>query len=62
MVGLTNGHSTIGHGGGSPSASTSIEHYPDLGWTAVILSNYGDAILPIVGLARRLITGPQRTS
>jgi CubicO group peptidase (beta-lactamase class C family) len=57
--GLLNGRSTVGHGGGSPSASTSVEHYPDVGWTAVILSNYGEsATLPIVALARRLITTP----
>jgi CubicO group peptidase (beta-lactamase class C family) len=55
-VGLVDGHSVIGHGGGSPSASTFVEHYPDLGWTAVILSNYGDATLPLVSLVRRLIT------
>ncbi|TDD48741.1 class A beta-lactamase-related serine hydrolase [Kribbella antibiotica] len=55
LVSLVDGYSAIGHGGGSPSASTSVEHYPDLGWTAVILSNYGDAIRPVVSLARRLI-------
>ncbi|WP_328334532.1 beta-lactamase family protein [Kribbella sp. NBC_00382] len=57
MVGLVNGRSTVGHGGGSPSASTSIETYPDDGWTVAVLSNYGEPnILPIVSLARRFIT------
>jgi hypothetical protein len=57
MVGLVNGRSTVGHGGGSPSASTSVETYPDDGWTVAILSNYGEPnILPIVSLARRFIT------
>ncbi|WP_203591120.1 serine hydrolase domain-containing protein [Streptomyces sp. SID13031] len=56
LVGLVNGRSVVGHGGGSPSASTSVETYPDLGWNAVVLSNYGEAARPIVTLAHRIIT------
>ncbi|TDC71324.1 class A beta-lactamase-related serine hydrolase [Micromonospora sp. KC606] len=55
--GYVNGHATLGHGGGSPGASTSLDLYPDACWSVVVLCNYGDnAALPVVRLARRIIT------
>jgi len=47
---------TFGHGGGAPGESTGIEFRPDGEWVVVALSNYDrDAVLPVVGMARRLI-------
>lgn len=55
--GYVNGHATLGHGGGSPGASTSLDLYPDTRWSVVVLCNYGDnAALPVARLARRIIT------
>jgi CubicO group peptidase (beta-lactamase class C family) len=55
---LINNQWTLGHGGGSPGASTSIDMYPDSGWVVVVLSNYDmGTVQPIAGMARRLIVG-----
>lgn len=55
--GYVNGHATLGHGGGSPGASTSLDLYPDTRWSVVVLCNYGDnAASPVARVARRIIT------
>ncbi|HCT77226.1 MAG TPA: serine hydrolase [Micromonosporaceae bacterium] len=55
---MVNNQWTLGHGGGSPGVSTTIDMYPDNRWVVVILSNYDmGTVQPIAGLARRLITG-----
>jgi CubicO group peptidase (beta-lactamase class C family) len=40
MVGQTNGHRIVGHGGTSPGANAKFDMYPDLGYTVIVLSNY----------------------
>ena len=42
MVHAVHGHRAFGHFGGFPGVSTALEVYPDLGYTAVVLSNYDD--------------------
>jgi CubicO group peptidase (beta-lactamase class C family) len=55
---VAGGQWTVGHGGGSPGISTSLEVFPDSGWTVVVFSNYDPpAAQPIAAAARRLITG-----
>ena len=52
------GQWTFGHGGGSPGISTSLEVFPDSGWTVSVLSNYDPPTAqPIAEMARQLITG-----
>jgi CubicO group peptidase (beta-lactamase class C family) len=52
------GQWTLGHGGGSPGISTSIDVFPDSRWTVVVFSNYDPpAAQPVAGMARQLITG-----
>ncbi|HEY6738136.1 MAG TPA: serine hydrolase domain-containing protein [Actinopolymorphaceae bacterium] len=47
----------LGHSGGSPGVSANLTWFPDSGWVAVILSNYGErATAPINRLVRRLVT------
>lgn len=55
---VAGGQWTLGHGGGSPGVSTSLDVFPDSEWTVVVFSNYDPpASQPIAGMARQLITG-----
>lgn len=53
---VANGMRVSGHSGSGPGAANNIDVYPDLGWVAIVLSNYDTPVRPIVELARRLIT------
>ncbi len=41
----SDGVASVGHIGGAPGMSTLIEHYPDLGYTVVVLSNHDGGYL-----------------
>jgi CubicO group peptidase (beta-lactamase class C family) len=46
----------FGHPGDAAGVATRLEIYPDLHFVSIILSNYDNAILPLVALQRRLVT------
>jgi CubicO group peptidase (beta-lactamase class C family) len=48
-------HPIVGHGGGFPGISCSLDLFTDLGYTAVVLSNYDEGARPIVDKLRDLI-------
>ncbi len=55
------GQLTLGHGGGSPGASTTLDTFPDSEWNVVMLSNYEmGTVQPPAAMARRLITSPTK--
>jgi CubicO group peptidase (beta-lactamase class C family) len=57
IAALLNGVWAVGHGGGSPGASTSLETFPQRDWAVTVLSNYdAGTVLPIVRRSRLLIT------
>jgi glycosidase len=45
----------VGHGGGFPGISSNLDLFTDLGYTAVVLSNYDEGARPIVDKLRDLI-------
>ncbi|MFD1541069.1 serine hydrolase domain-containing protein [Nonomuraea guangzhouensis] len=53
---ITSGHRVWGHSGSAVGVATNLDVFPDLGWIAVVLSNYDIPITPIVLKARELIT------
>ncbi|MFI9552901.1 serine hydrolase domain-containing protein [Nonomuraea endophytica] len=55
---ITTGHRVWGHSGSAMGVATNLDIFPDLGWIAVVLSNYDTPITPIVLKARELITRP----
>jgi CubicO group peptidase (beta-lactamase class C family) len=46
----------IGHNGGAPGVDVQLDIYPDLGYTVIVLSNYGRAIRPIINFIEDSIT------
>jgi CubicO group peptidase (beta-lactamase class C family) len=61
IAGFPGGQLTLGHGGGSPGASTTVDTYPDSEWNVLVLSNYEmGTVRPLAELSRRLITSPTK--
>ncbi|MDV9178745.1 hypothetical protein R6V09_52565 [Streptomyces sp. W16] len=58
---LVNGRWAVGHSGAAHGVDTDIDWFPDLDWTAVILSNHdvpGSGATPgLAATARALVTG-----
>ncbi len=50
-----NKHRYIGHNGGAPGISADFSIFPDLGYTVIVLANYGRAAAPVADKARQLI-------
>ncbi len=48
----------IGHNGGAPGVDVQTDIYPELGYTVVVLSNYGRTVLPIINFIEDIITNP----
>lgn len=57
MAMFVNGQWVLGHSGGSPGVSTSLDWYPATDWVAVVLTNYDQAALDPARRSRDLITG-----
>lgn len=55
-TGYRNGQRVNGHNGGAPGVSANVDWFPDSGWTAVVLANYGMGAVPVARKARELIT------
>jgi CubicO group peptidase (beta-lactamase class C family) len=51
-----NGQRTNNRNGGAMGVSTNLEWFPESGWTAVVLSNYGMSAVEVARKARELIT------
>ncbi len=55
------GRHIIGHNGGAPGIAANLDMFPELGYTAIILSNYDPpAMMPVIMKVRALI--PAKTS
>ena len=53
-----NGQRLVWHDGGSQGIGSQLDMFPDLGWTAVYLSNYGyRPLTPVIRAAEQLISG-----
>jgi CubicO group peptidase (beta-lactamase class C family) len=52
---ITGAHRIVGHTGGGPGRSNNLDVFPDVGWVAIVLSNYDTSVRPIIDLARQLI-------
>jgi D-alanyl-D-alanine carboxypeptidase len=48
----------IGHNGGAPGIEGQVDIYPDLGYTVIVLSNYGRAAIPVINFIEEIITKP----
>lgn len=58
---IFNGKHIVGHNGGSPGIAANLDMFPELGYTAIILSNYDPpAMMPVIMKVRELI--PAKTS
>lgn len=55
---ISSGQRVFGHSGSGPGVDANLDIFPDLDWVTVVLSNYENAINPIVDLARQLIARP----
>ncbi len=55
-----NGVRVVGHSGGNPGVSSYLEMYPDLGYTAVVLSNYDNGAAPVIRRIEAALTGQKR--
>ena len=47
----------IGHSGGAPGISANLDIFPDLGYSAAVLSNYGGNSRKVVEMIQRIILG-----
>ena len=54
-----NGYRYWGHNGGGPGIQADFLHIPELGYTVIVLSNYGDAAMPVSAKLRDLLTSKQ---
>ena len=55
--GPVNGKRTVGHNGGAPGIGADLTMFPDLGYTAIVLTNYDFPLSqPVVRKIRELIT------
>jgi hypothetical protein len=48
----------VGHNGGAPGIEGQMDIYPDLGYTVIVLSNYGRAAIPVINFIEEMITKP----
>lgn len=56
---IFNGKHIIGHNGGSPGIAANLDIFPELGYTAIILSNYDPpGTMPLIMKIRQLIPAP----
>lgn len=53
---VVNGTRVHGHSGSAPGASARLDLFPEKGWVSVVLSNYDNAVGPLVEQSRELIT------
>ena len=52
----TNGYRSWGHNGGGPGIQSMFMHIPALGYTIIVLSNYGEAARPVSEQLQTLLT------
>lgn len=50
-----NGHRCVGHNGGAPGISADFRHFPDLGYTYAVLSNYDEAAGRVGNFIRQML-------
>lgn len=54
-----NGKHIVGHNGGAPGIGANFDMFPELGYTAVVLTNYDpSAMSPVVTKLRELVRKP----
>jgi CubicO group peptidase (beta-lactamase class C family) len=52
----SNTYPTWGHSGGGPGIQADFRHIPSLGYTIIVLSNYGNAAMPVSEKIQELLT------
>jgi CubicO group peptidase (beta-lactamase class C family) len=57
---FVNGVRIVGHNGGNPGIMSWLDMFPDLGYTAVVMSNYDNAAAPVVRRLEVALTGQER--
>jgi hypothetical protein len=45
----------VGHTGGAPGINAALQIDTERGWTVIVLSNYGQAAIPVVRYADALL-------
>lgn len=60
---IFNGKHIVGHNGGAPGVAANLDIFPELGYTAIILSNYDPpAMMPVIMKIRELIPSASTSS
>ena len=53
------GRRYVGHNGGAPGTNAEFSLFPDLGYTVIVLANYGHAATPVADYLRQLVAHSQ---
>jgi CubicO group peptidase (beta-lactamase class C family) len=56
---LLAGQRYVGHNGGAPGTNAEFSLFPDLGYTVIVLANYGHAATPMADYLRQLVAHSQ---
>jgi CubicO group peptidase (beta-lactamase class C family) len=57
---IQNGGKIVGHSGGFTGINSNLDMFLESGYTAVVMSNYSQGALPVVGKIRQLVGAPEQ--